>query len=470
VKKNSIKNTIKEKNAQKNDIILSKILDVSGLMKNLVPKYENEKLEDRHRFHLRILKDGRGILNIDAKYVLYLNQTATDFIYLFIKEESTKNIIRNIRSKYNIGKKSIISDYNKILTDIMALISEKGYCPIHDLGFSFKDDSFSAMEFPLRVDLAITYNCNEHCEHCYVPENVLNKFEPILPKSGMFSIMDRLWEIGVPHIALTGGEATVREDLVDLIRYGQEKGFVMGLITNGFKLSDKNLVDSVINAGLDYVQITIESCDPKIHDDMVATEGAWEHTVAAIKNFNEKNFFWMTNTTICEKNVDTIIDTINFLGKLGGKVFAMNGIIYSGKGKRFPYAIEEKDFPPILENILDAADANHMRFIWYTPTEYCSINPVDMGLGVKKCSAANTSISIEPNGDVLPCQSYFEPVGNILKDDWDSIWNSDLFLEIRNRDFVGQKCRNCELFAQCGGGCPLYSKKKGKYFGHISSL
>nr|MDO8118950.1 SPASM domain-containing protein [Candidatus Sigynarchaeota archaeon] len=97
----------------------------------------------------------------------------------------------------------------------------------------------------------------------------------------------------------------------------------------------------------------------------------------------------------------------------------------------------------------------------YSPTQYCEYNPVLHGLGPKRCSAANISIAIEPNGDVLPCQSYFEPIGNILKDPWKKIWNHKLAKAIRNRDDVPSKCKDCELIESCGGGCPLYVKKHG---------
>ena len=101
-----------------------------------------------------------------------------------------------------------------------------------------------------------------------------------------------------------------------------------------------------------------------------------------------------------------------------------------------------------------------MRFIWYSPTQYCALNPVEIGLGPKQCSAANISIAIEPNGDVLPCQSYYEPVGNILTNDWEKIWYSKLFEKIRKRDYIEPKCKKCEYLQVCGGGCPLYIDSK----------
>jgi radical SAM protein with 4Fe4S-binding SPASM domain len=62
---------------------------------------------------------------------------------------------------------------------------------------------------------------------------------------------------------------------------------------------------------------------------------------------------------------------------------------------------------------------------------------------------------VEPDGVVLPCQSFFAPLGNILKDSWDSIWNHKLSNTLRDRLWVDEKCHNCPEMPSCGGGCPL---------------
>jgi len=74
---------------------------------------------------------------------------------------------------------------------------------------------------------------------------------------------------------------------------------------------------------------------------------------------------------------------------------------------------------------------------------------------VKGCTAALYSMCIESNGDVLPCQSYYHSLGNMLSDPWDSIWNHELSVRLRERRRLPAKCDGCILVAECGGGCPL---------------
>jgi radical SAM protein with 4Fe4S-binding SPASM domain len=68
-------------------------------------------------------------------------------------------------------------------------------------------------------------------------------------------------------------------------------------------------------------------------------------------------------------------------------------------------------------------------------------------------------MAVEPDGSVLPCQSFYQPLGNILTDDWHAIWNHDLAASIRERRYVPDGCRDCDLLETCGGGCPLYLKQ-----------
>ena len=67
---------------------------------------------------------------------------------------------------------------------------------------------------------------------------------------------------------------------------------------------------------------------------------------------------------------------------------------------------------------------------------------------------------VGPNGDVYPCQSYFETLGNILTEPWDKIWNSPLAEKLRKREYAEAKCKDCPTLQECGGGCPLELQSK----------
>jgi radical SAM protein with 4Fe4S-binding SPASM domain len=46
-------------------------------------------------------------------------------------------------------------------------------------------------------------------------------------------------------------------------------------------------------------------------------------------------------------------------------------------------------------------------------------------------------------------------VGNLLRDEWNAIWNHKLSVSLRERKGLPAKCNDCDFLVECGGGCPL---------------
>ena len=163
----------------------------------------------------------------------------------------------------------------------------------------------------------------------------------------------------------------------------------------------------------------------------------------------------MTNTTMLRTNIHTIPATLDFLAETGIRTVGLNALIYYGRGSAVGTGLPESELKPLLAVARQKTEAHGQRLIWYTPTQYCNFDPMEMELGVKGCTAALYNMCVEPDGNVLPCQSYYQPLGSLLKDDWDSIWNHELAVRLRERKVLPEKCTGCGLLAECGGGCPL---------------
>jgi radical SAM protein with 4Fe4S-binding SPASM domain len=273
-------------------------------------------------------------------------------------------------------------------------------------------------------------------------------------------ILDKAWELGIPHIIFTGGEPTLREDLPELIAHAERNGQITGLNTNARRLSDPHYVEKLVAAGLDHVQITLESSEAEVHDRMVRAKGAFRQTAKGLKNALASPLYVMTNTTMLRTNVHTIPAMLDFLAETGVPTVGLNALIYSGRGSEVGTGLPESELRPLLEVARQKTEARGQRLIWYTPTQYCNFDPMTLDLGVKGCTAALYNMCVEPDGNVLPCQSYYQPLGNLLSDDWDSIWNHPLAVRLRERQGLPEKCDGCALLPECGGGCPLQFETK----------
>jgi radical SAM protein with 4Fe4S-binding SPASM domain len=188
---------------------------------------------------------------------------------------------------------------------------------------------------------------------------------------------------------------------------------------------------------------------------MVNCNGAWDQTIAGVKQALDTPLYVMTNTTMLQSNASKLADTLRFLADVGIPTVGLNALIYSGKGLSVTSGIPESELPELLKIAREVTANHNQRLIWYTPTQYCHFDPVQLELGIKGCTAALYNMCVEPDGGVLPCQSYYVQLGNLLTDPWDSIWNHDLAVQLRERNYVPEECRECLLLSECGGGCPL---------------
>jgi radical SAM protein with 4Fe4S-binding SPASM domain len=410
--------------------------------------------KNKKNIHLRIDPDGSGTLLVNASHVYHFNPTAAFMAFHLLNEKKPAEIEKEITRTFHIAKKQASEDLHNFLGKIQPIIDPNiDACPICDLDLDIIEPFSKPPTAPYRMDLALTYLCNNDCQHCY--NDPARK--PIeLSTAEWKQVLDKVWQLGIPHVVFTGGEPTLRDDLSKLVSYAEKLGMVTGINTNGRRLKDESYIQTLVDAGLDHVQITLESHDPANHDKIVHHPGAWEQTTSGIQNAVKSKLFVMTNTTLLKSNTVELEKTLQFLSDLKVPTIGLNGLIYSGRGASVQAGIQEQDLPELLSLATFFTQTHNQRLIWYTPTQYCHFDPVSSGLGVKGCTAALYNMCIEPDGSVLPCQSYYHSLGNILTDQWESIWDHPLAQNIRAKQTLQDKCHSCNLLSECGGGCPLF--------------
>ncbi len=411
-----------------------------------------------HRFHLRVDGEGKGVLMVDASRLLFLNGSALDLVHAILSGMDAPAAARYMRRRYRRLKRSrALEDYGRVKKELARFV-EGEVDAVPQVGSAHGAIGADDLPAPYRMDLALTYRCQNECAHCY---NEPKREVEEMPKERWLQVIDRLWSLGIPHVVFTGGEPTLVPFLEDLVRASERNGQITGLITNGRRLAEEGYVKGLVEAGLDHVQVTLLSHRMSVHDELVCAEGAWKETVEGIKAALEEDLYVSTNTTIMSENLDDVELTVKFLIGLGVKNVSVNGLIRSGKGKE-ARSVTYDDLKDLLTKLVAMTEEAGAKLVWYTPTPYCELNPMTYGLGIKQCTACSLAMAVEPDGSVLPCQSYYQPLGNVLEDAWDGIWGAELCQRIRERGYLPEKCAECHLRDVCGGGCPL-SLEQGDY-------
>ncbi|KIW04845.1 molybdenum cofactor biosynthesis protein A [Verruconis gallopava] len=127
----------------------------------------------------------------------------------------------------------------------------------------FLTDNFNRQHDYLRI--SITERCNLRCLYCMPEEGVqLSPPEHLLTTPEIFYLSSLFVSQGVTKIRLTGGEPTVRPDVVQLMQQIgslRSKGLKeLALTTNGISLHRK--LDAMVEAGLTGINLSLDTLDP----------------------------------------------------------------------------------------------------------------------------------------------------------------------------------------------------------------
>jgi len=159
-----------------------------------------------HRFHLRVDETGDGVLVIDASKMLFLNGTAVDYMKFALQDKTPEEVFKEFKNRYRkLDMEKVKKDYQKIKNNLLGLL--KGKHEI-ELGIEFVpyDTRDLSLPAPFRMDIALTYKCQNKCIHCYNEPRVIKE----LNTANWKKAIDQMLAVGIPHIVFTGGEPTLR--------------------------------------------------------------------------------------------------------------------------------------------------------------------------------------------------------------------------------------------------------------------
>lgn len=305
------------------------------------------------------------------------------------------------------------------------------------------------MRAPHRFDIMVSamtkngqWHCNQKCMHCYAAGQPQSE-EAELSTGEWKQILDKLRAIGVPQVTFTGGEPTMREDLFELIAHA--KWFVSRLNTNGIKLT-KEYCEGLKKAELDSMQITFYSSDREIHNKLVGAM-QYDATVSGIENALAAGLNVSINTPLCTLNRD-YVNTLAFLKSKGIRYVTCSGLITTGNAMKADsenLQLSNEEVREILSSAVSYCYSNDMEISFTSPGFLPEEFFEKAGLTMPACGACLSNMAITPGGHVVPCQSWLsgEVLGDILKDDWNDIWNSESCK--KHRDYSAEMTGFCPL-------------------------
>jgi radical SAM protein with 4Fe4S-binding SPASM domain len=324
---------------------------------------------------------------------------------------------------------------------------------------------------PLMVVWNFTQACNLRCHHCY--QNAGTALPDELSWEEQMDVIDQLIDADVSTVAFSGGEPLLSPTLLPAARRAHEGGLYVTIATNG-TLIDGEMARKLVDHGVEYVEISLDSIHPEIHNSFRGKE-CWSRAVRGIENaVRQPGLKVGMATTLTRENFPELEELIAFAKNLGVQCFNAFNFIPTGRGKN----ISAEDLSPAMREEVLGILWKHLQEgkieIWSTAPQFARVclmhfsgeglyatGHAGTGAGngarliakyIGGCGAGRCYCAIQPNGVVTPCVYIPLPIGNLREKRLLDIWhNSPICQTLRHREEFSSHCRICGFRAYCGG-------------------
>ena len=336
---------------------------------------------------------------------------------------------------------------------------------------------------PFMVVWDFTHHCNLRCSHCYLDAQKPLPHE--LDTEEAKRLIEELADAGVVVIAFSGGEPLMRKDFFEVAAHAHKNDIYVALATNG-ALVTPEMAGRIRDAGVEYVEISVDGKDAESHDAMRGIPGAFDRAIAGIKNSVEAGFYTCMATTVTRTNYTEIPDIYSLASDLGVNRLMCFNFIPTGRGVEMAdLDISPEERRDLIRYLLDRTrEGGGPEALTTAP----QIAPLALGdergvpVGhfyageaidgktelladfIGGCGAGRLYCSIEPEGDIQPCVFLPIVVGNVRDTPFLDIWHSSEVLQrLRDRNLLSGACAGCSNKYICGG-----CRARGwAYFGDI---
>lgn len=327
-----------------------------------------------------------------------------------------------------------------------------------DFCISAKEAVYSAhLDNPISLMLMPTDKCQTDCVYCYACRRPVKR-ENFLSIKRVHEIIDEAADLGVNSVNLDGGDMMCREEIVEIIEHFNKRDCFITASTKGY--ISKKMAKKLYNAGLDYIQVSLDGPTPEIADRLTQRKGFFNRMIETIYNLNGAGIVVRSNSIITSSTVDIVPSLVDFLMTLpldNIKICPAFRSLYA-KSDDIILNITQKDK---LREYMEAAQEKYYgRGINWE----CSDDVLDMSQEEKNnlfygrplCSSARTQCIITPDGKVVTCeqspQSDDFVVGDLTTQSLKEVWDSKKMKEfcyMSKKKFKNTPCYTCGDFEQC---------------------
>lgn len=295
---------------------------------------------------------------------------------------------------------------------------------------------------PFKVEFEITEKCNFDCYYCFA-KSLRNRQD--LSTEEMKKVIDELERIGIIFLDITGGEPMARKDFLEMLKYINDKGFIVRLITNGSWLNDE-IIEELKRGHTESIRLSLLAPTEEVCDRLTKVKGSFKKTMKAAKMLKDSKLNFYISSVITRENVKLYNEYDALERKLGMSIsYELDvGPTFTGYSDVKEYGLTKEDLDDIRK-FGETRDYNNAS--------------------EKFCDAGRSKFCVDNQGNLLPCMKIRKEMGNLLTQSFEEIWEGEKLKAVTTKQLKrNPKCLKCEKHEYCPAFCPamhdLYDDEK----------
>ena len=303
-----------------------------------------------------------------------------------------------------------------------------------------------AQRIPLEGGIELTNRCNLRCVHCYRP----SEHRADLPKQWIYDLVDDLVAEGCLFLTLTGGEPTLRKDLLDIHGYIRRKGVLTLLFTNG-TLIDERLVNGLLEHPPVVVEVSLYGTSRDTYRAVTGDPDGFDKAIRGVRLLQEAGLSVHLKSVFMRANQHDASSFLALADSLGVSSHFETNINPAVDGGLDPVKQRLSAEEALQVDLLDPyrADAwtRSLSAMASTPSASPRRGP---------CNAGANVFLVDSSGHLNPCVLWRSSPIPLDSTGFSEAWHGPMARISRDRLSIPPRCDSCDQSQECVI-CPAWS-------------
>ncbi|MBN2391856.1 MAG: hypothetical protein JXR84_14105 [Anaerolineae bacterium] len=383
------------------------------------------------RFHLRVERDGSGMLIANAAAAARLSPTGVLIAKDLLDGKSADTVLQDLVANFKGASEDVMrADIAKVEALIDQIITPGDTYPVFNLDDAALSPYDAQLIAPLQASL------------------------PLAEPEKLAPILEKLWDAGIPHVTLLAPQAPDAAHLVRAVERAEDLGMIAGVRGRASDLWDLELLTSLAQAGVDHITFIYAADDPAVHDALC---GAGDHAAATalLAWLEENQLCAVAEVPLVQSTLFALNTTVFTLIAQGADNIAFVAYVTTDEALAEQDGIFTADaMPQVATMVEEVANEAQARFIWDPPVERDPAHSLAEQVQCGPRCSGDVAVRVEPDGNVIPPRGPYQSAGNLLAMPWNAIWEHEVFRRYRERVEAPTHCDHCPGLAICAADCP----------------